>query len=272
MTNMKKAQPMTIHSHLSGLFRCVLGAFLVLTSVSVAAAQAEFHYQYGKLTNPFSSVREYTSILTVQHATSWRLGDSYLFVDILDDGGHDGFNDKNLYGEWYPTLSFSKLSGTEFQLGPIRDIALIGGINFDSDADVFKYLPGVRASWQVPGFAFLNTDWTAFIDASSGVRGGGAPRTSNSFMFDVSWALPVQLGSQSFLFGGHAEYIGGTNDEFGNQGKGWILAQPQFTWDLGAVFGAADQLLVGVEYQYWRNKLGVDEDDNVPQLLVIWRF
>ena len=83
---------------------------------------------------------------------------------------------------------------------------------------------------------------------------------------------PLQLGSQSFLFGGHAEYIGGTNDEFGNQGKGWILAQPQFTWDLGAVFGAADQLLVGVEYQYWRNKLGVDEDDNVPQLLVIWRF
>ena len=102
---------MTGETHLSGLFRCVLGAFLVLTSVSVAAAQAEFHYQYGKLTNPFSSVREYTSILTVQHATSWRLGDSYLFVDILGDGGHDGFNDKNLYGEWYPTLSFSKLGG-----------------------------------------------------------------------------------------------------------------------------------------------------------------
>ena len=272
MTNMKKAQPMTVHSHLPGLLRCVLGAFLVLASASAAAAQAEFHYQYGKLTNPFSGAREYTSILTVQHATSWRLGDSYFFVDILDDGGHDGFNDKDLYGEWYPTLSFSKLSGTEFQLGPIRDIALIGGINFGADADVFKYLPGVRASWQVPGFAFLNTDLTAFIDANSGVKGGGAPRTSSSFMFDVSWALPFQLGSQSFLFGGHAEYIGGTRDEFGNRGRGWILAQPQLTWDLGAVFGAANQLLVGIEYQYWRNKLGADEDDNVPQLLVIWRF
>ena len=242
VTNMRKAQPMTAHSHRPVLLRCVLGVFLVLTSASAADAQAEFHYQYGKLTNPFSSVQEYTSILTIQHATSWRLEDSFLFVDILDDGGHDGFNDKNLYGEWYPTLSFSRLSGKEFRLGPIRDIALIGGINFDSDA-------------------------------SSGVRGGGTPRTSNSFMFDVSWALPVQLGSQSFLFGGHAEYIGGTNDEFGNQGKDWILAQPQFTWDLGAVFGAANQLLVGVEYQYWRNKLGTDEeDDNVPQLLVIWRF
>ena len=110
---------MRVHSHRPGLLRCVLGALLGLTSAASAAAQAEFHYQYGKLTNPFSSVREYTSILTIQHATSWRLGDSYLFVDILDDGGNDGFNDKNLYGEWYPTLSFSKLLGTEFGLGPI---------------------------------------------------------------------------------------------------------------------------------------------------------
>ncbi len=272
MTEAKKAHSVTAHPHLPSLLRCVLGTCLVLASASVAAAQAEFHYQYGKLTNPFSGAKESTSILTVQHATSWRLGDSFFFVDFLDDGGHDGFNDKDLYGEWYPTLSFSRLSGSQFQLGPIRDIAFIGGINIDSDADFFKYLPGVRISWQAPGFAFLNTDWTAFIDANSGVEGGGAPRTSNSFMFDVSWAAPFQIESQAFLFGGHAEYIGETTDEFGNQGKGWILAQPQLTWDLGAVFGAADQLLVGVEYQYWRNKLGADEDDNVPQLLVIWRF
>ena len=171
------------------------------------------------------------------------VGDSFFFVDILEDGGHDGFNDKNLYGEWYPTLSLSKLAGTEFGLGPIRGIALMGGINFDADADVLKYLPGVRVSWQVPGFAFLNTDLTAFIDASSGVMRGGAPRTSDSFMVDVNWALPFEIGGQSFAVTGHAEYIGKTTDEFGNQVRSWILAQPQLTWDLGAVFGAANQLL-----------------------------
>ena len=200
------------------------------------------------------------------------MGDSFFFVDIIDDGGHDGFNDKNLYGEWYPTLSFGKLAGKELSLGPIRDIALIGGINLDGDANVLKYLPGVRASWQVPGFAFLNTDLTAFIDASSGVGRGGAPRTSNSFMVDVNWALPFKVGGQSFAVAGHAECIGRTTDELGNQGRSWILAQPQLTWDLGAVFGAANHLLVGIEYQYWRNKLGTDEHDNVCQLLVIWRL
>ena len=74
----------------------------------------------------------------MQNALNWQLGDSFFFVDIIDDGGHDGFNDKNLYGEWYPTLSFGKLAGKELSLGPIRDIALIGGINLDGDANVLK--------------------------------------------------------------------------------------------------------------------------------------
>ena len=263
---------MTRHPFLIGLLRCLSTACLVVALAAAAAGQAEFHYQYGKLANPFSGAQENTSILTVQHATGWRLGDSFFFLDILNDGAQDGFNDKDLYGEWYPTLSLGKVSGRKFQLGPIRDISVIGGINFGADANVLKYLPGVRASWKVPGFAFLNTDLTAYIDGNSGAGSGGAPRTSNSFMVDVSWALPFRVGGQSFLMGGHAEYIGGSRDEFGNPVKGWVLAQPQLTWDLGSVFGAANHLLVGLEYQYWRNKLGVEEDEYAPQLLVIWRF
>ena len=55
--------------------------------------------------------------------------------------------------------------------------------------------------------------------------------------------------------------------------KGWILAQPQLGWDIGkALTGAANQLFLGVEYQYWWNKLGVDDDDNVAQLWVMWRL
>ena len=249
---------------------CTVGVWLV---VSVpAAAQTEFQYQYGRLTNPFSGAREYTSILTVQSALGWRLGDSFFFFEIIEDSGYDGFNEKNLYGEWYPTLSFGKLADKEISLGPIRDIALIGGINFDADANVLKYLPGVRASWQVPGFTFLNTDFTAFIDASSGVARGGAPRTGDSFTVDVNWALPFAIGGQSFAVAGHAEYIGGTTDELDNPVRSWILAQPQLTWDPGAVLGAANHLLIGIEYQYWRNKLGTDKHDNVCQLLVVWRL
>ena len=52
-----------------------------------------------------------------------------------------------------------------------------------------------RLSWDVPGFSFLNTD---FIDASSGIEQGGAPRTTDSFMFDVSsGAVSISKASPS---------------------------------------------------------------------------
>ncbi len=272
MADAGTAHPAARHPCRTGLLRWIATACLVLAAPAAALGQVEFHYQYGKLANPFSGAQEKTSILTVQHATGWRLGDSFFFVDILNDGLQDGFNDKDLYGEWYPTLSLGKVSGKKFQLGPIRDISVIGGINFGADANVFKVLPGLRASWKAPGFAFLNTDVMAYIDGNSGAASGGAPRTGNSFAVDVSWLLPFRLGSQSFQMGGHAEYVGASTDEFGNRVKGWVLAQPQLTWDLGAAFGAANHLLVGIEYQYWRNKLGAEEDEYAPQLLVIWRF
>ena len=69
--------------------------------------------------------------------------------------------------------------GTESQVRKIR--AMLA-----EDADVLKHLPGMRAPWQVPGFAFLNTDFTAFIDASSGVAQGGAPKTTTA-----SWSTSV---------------------------------------------------------------------------------
>ena len=47
----------------------------------------------------------------------------------------------------------------------------------------------------VPGFILLNTD---FIDASSGIEQGGAPRTTDSFMFDVSsGAVSISKASRS---------------------------------------------------------------------------
>ena len=250
----------------------VVGTFL-LAAPTMSAAQTEFHYQYGKLANPFARTRHFTHILTVQQASSWSLGDSFVFIDILDDGVADGFNDLEFYGEWYPTLSFGKLADRTVGGGPVRDVALIGGMNFDGDANVFKWLPGARLSWDVPGFIFFNTDLTAFIDASSGLERGGAPRTGDSFMFDVSWGAAFDLGSQSFWFTGHAEYIGATTNELGDAVKGWILAQPQLGWDIGkAMTGSPNQLFLGVEYQYWWNKLGVDDDDNVAQLWVMWRL
>ena len=48
---------------------CWAAAFL-LAAPAGSVAQTEFHYQYGKLGNPFSRARHFTHILTVQQASS----------------------------------------------------------------------------------------------------------------------------------------------------------------------------------------------------------
>ncbi len=261
-------------AHSSGVWRRrLLVCTLSLAVPAAAGAQTEFHYQYGKFVNPFSGARAYASVLTVQQASRWSLGDSFYFIDFADDGGADGFNEKSYYGEWYPTLSLGRVSKRTIGAGPIRDVAVISGFNFGSDANIFRYVPGGRLSWSVPGFFFLNTDFGAAIDRSSGVAGGGAPRTGAGFVFDVNWGAGFDAGRHSFLFTGHTKFMGATTNELGHAVKPSLLAQPQFGWDLGkALTGQANQLFLGVEYQYWWNKLGVAGGDNVAQLWVMWRM
>lgn len=100
----------------------------------------------------------------------------------------------------------------------------------------------------------------------------------NSWMIDVSWALPFKLGSQSFSFEGHMEYIferDRTTGPFaGSKVESWFLAQLQLRWDIGEqIFNSANNLFIGIEYQYWMNKLGdPDTDESAIQGLLVWRF
>ena len=247
-------------------------AAVLLAAWTAAPARAELHLQFGQLLNPFSGAKQQTLVFTLQQASGWKFGDSFFFIDYLDDGGDDGFNDREFYAEWYPTLSLGKLAGRDFRLGPIADVSLVAGFNATGDGKVVKYLPGLRASWDLPGFLFLNTDLTAYLDGNTGISGGGPSATGDSFLFDVSWVFPFEAASQSFAIAGHAEYIGGTTDELGGDVNWWILAQPQFTWDLGrAVWGTPHRILAGIEYQYWLNKLGTDPDESTAQLLLVLR-
>ena len=250
-----------------------VAATTAVAATTTASAQTEFHLQAGKLRNPFAQKSVQSLVFTVQQASQWKLGDSFFFLDYIIDRETDGFNDRDFYAEWYPTLSIGKMQQSDASLGLISDLAIIAGINMGGDAKVFKFLPGFRASWDIPGFLFLNTDLTAYIDQNFGVAKGGAPKEGHSFMFDVNWAAPFEVGNQSFAIMGHAEYIGSRSNELGGRYDASILAQPQFVWDVGrAAAGEPNQLLLGFEYQYWRNKIGTDDDENTIQFLVVWRL
>ena len=259
--------------------KSLIGALtLCLSPLSLASEWSvnEVHLQRGQIEalSFLGGAKANTTIITFQHASGWEYGSNFFFIDRIDDDVDDGFNDKDWYGEWYTTLSLSKMRGEKTGFGAVKDIGLIMGFNWAADADVTKYLPGVRLSWDVPGFAFLNTDITAYIDDSDGVAEGGVPAQDDSFMIDVNWAYPFEVGEQSFSIVGHMEYIDSRKDEFGNDVESWVLAQPQFRWDLGRqVMNEKDKMFLGIEFQYWRNKLGdANTDETTAQFLFVMRF
>lgn len=255
---------------------CLL-ALLAGASCSDAAAlfsRSEIQYQRGTLDAPgFTGGGEArTDLFTFQHARAWQHVQLFAFMDVVDDDRRDGFNDDDLYGELYLGGGLGHLFGGGAGFGPLKDIGWVAGLNAGKNAKVRKLLPGLRLYWNAPGFAFLNTDITGYLDENRGVARGGAPSESDSYMVDVSWLRPFSVGMQDFVFTGHAEYIGSRRNQFGGKVAHWILAQPQLRWDAGkALWGRGGQFLLGIEYQYWQNKLGdPGTDERAAQLLLVF--
>jgi hypothetical protein len=245
----------------------------------------ELHLQYGTLDIPYSGgADEDTLVMTWQHASGWKYGDNFFFVDwtVPDNDIADA------YGEWYSNLSLEKIFGKDISVGPLTDIGIIGGLNMGADPNVLIYLPGIRLSWDLPGFAFANTDFTAYLVDNPGVDAGdltsdppdlgdpnAAPDTDDGFMIDFNFATKqMEIGPTKWNIEGHIEYISARDTEFGTEEEEWVLAQPQVRCDISPLLALPENtLFAGIEYQYWMNKLGDDEtDENVVQALLVWRL
>ena len=165
---------------LTGIAAALFALAIVAQPASAAIwSNTELHMQLGTLDTPTfaGGGDQSTTIFTLQHASGWKYGDNFFFFDVISGSGAAGFNNYDTYGEWYSYFSFRKLAGKEEMKGALKDVRFIAGFNWAPDADVRKYLPGIGLSWNAPGFAFLNTDFTLYIDDSVGIvpNGGGAP-------------------------------------------------------------------------------------------------
>ena len=184
------------------------------------------------------------STITVEHANGWKYGDNFMFMDFTqrDDVG------LALYGEWYPRLSLSRLSGKNVSFGIFKDFFVVGGINASSepDGDAFKaYLLGLGTSFKLRGDGVINLNVMAQKHDQVSTTG---------IQITPSWSIPFQLGKFRFMFDGFLDWV--SSDSSG--GRPFILAQPQLLLDVGHLFGQSGRIYAGIEYYYWRNKFGID--------------
>lgn len=226
-----------------------------------------------------------TTIITFQHAGGWEYGDNFFFIDhsrysVNNDANFPVDDSSEFYGEWYSNFSLGSITGKKLIFGPVSDVSIVAGANFAPEVDSVWLLPGIRFSFDLPGFAFAQLSLTGYLHQSGGSESSPVFTVvdeDSSFMLDFSWAYPFTIGSTNWSIEGHLEYIDGRQqvNSFGTtELESWILFQPQIRLDLGELLGGnSGKMFVGIEYQYWKNKLGEKgTDDSTAQLLAVWRF
>lgn len=195
--------------------------------------------------------------LTVEHANGWKYGDNFFFLDVINPNRQSDSSSTDLYAEFSPRLSISKMTGANLAFGPIKDVLLAGTVEMGNG--FHNYLYGLGLSLDLPKFAYF--------DLNVYVR-NNLSQEDTTYQVTPCWALPFSVSSTKLLFEGFADIAG----KEGNAARN-IDFQPRLLVDVGNYAGAPDSLWVGIEYIYWNNKFGVEGvDEHNPQAMVKWVF
>ena len=189
--------------------------------------------------------------VTFEHASGWSFGDLFIFVDGIKynteatNGAGDGHT---FYGEISPRLSFGKISGADLSFGPIKDVLLAATYEFGED-DVDAYLLGPAIDLDIPGFDFfqLNT----YYREPDGKRDG-----SGVWQITPAWSYTIPVGNSDLVIDGFMDWVVDNDDSYHAN----LHFNPQVKYDLAKAMGWGKRFYVGVEYDYWSDKYGIDDD------------
>ena len=210
------------------------------------------------------------NVFTFENTAGGRLWSSYLFVDVLRSWSDADANAKEVYGEWYPTLSLRALSGRERSKSILADVGVTVGLNTgvrSTGSSPFAVLPGLTFTFNVPGFDFLGVNAVAYIDRG---RFNGQPTDCAATAFQVtpSWSLPIRAGKSTVKVNGFVDF---TTRHANCAGQ--VLSTPRVMLDVSTYWDKPGVLYVGFDWVYWHNKYGIAGlKDNLLLPVVVWVF
>lgn len=189
--------------------------------------------------------------VTFEHASGWSFGDLFVFVDGIKynteatNGAGDGHT---FYGEISPRLSLGKISGADLSFGPIKDVLLAATYEFGED-DVDSYLLGPAVDLNIPGFDYfqLNT----YLRTTDGRRDG-----DNVWQITPVWSYTIPVGDSDLVIDGFMDWVVDNDDSYHAN----LHFNPQIKYDLAKAMGWGKRFYVGVEYDYWSDKYGIDDN------------
>jgi nucleoside-specific outer membrane channel protein Tsx len=255
--------------------RTVIVVLLLLVAAPCARAQnfsvSDLQITYGpNFKEPGISEGVPKNDFTFENITTWSWGSSLVFVDVLRSWSDADQNAKEVYGEWYPSVSLRKVSGRKPSTGFLRDVSATIGLNSgvrSTGPAPFAVLPGATFELNVPGFSFVSVGTFAYIDRG---RFEGQPTgcAATTYQVTPAWSLPFKAGGAALSFDGFVDFIGEHA-----QCKAMILSQPQLRLDISALWHKPGTIYAAVELDYWHNKYGIEGlHENFWLPVFLWKF
>ncbi|HSV50537.1 MAG TPA: outer envelope protein [Burkholderiaceae bacterium] len=252
-------------------------AALAIACITSAANAAEWSdsfigYSYGsKFREPGSADDVKKHIVTLQYVGGYKYGVNFFSVDLLKSdlanpakgpglGTSSNTGAQELYLTYNNTLSFGKLSGTPLKFGPLRDVGMQAGFDFNAKNDAFgsgvvKLIGGPKVEFDVPGLLTLGLFYYRELHSNNGIVGSdvkskAAPRLATVWAFDLNAGAPA-------VFKGWATHTGSKGkDGFGGNTSPETWVEASLLWDIGAGSGKPKTFYAGLGYQYIKNKFG----------------
>jgi len=241
------------------LTTAALAAGLILSGEAMASPMLwqnnSLTYLYGK---DFKvDAGEIQQTITFEHASGWTWGDMFLFVDNKWYNGLSGNDGHTYYGEFSPRLSFGKITGADLSFGPVKDVLLSATYERGEDRNR-NYLLGPAVDLDMPGFDRLAIN--TYYRKPDGITG----KPGGQWQITPTWAMTFPVGKSDILFDGYIDWVVNDKKNGNTELKKNFHFNPQVKYDLGkALDYTPGKLYVGIEYDYWSNKYGL-EDGSLP--------
>jgi len=227
-----------------------------------------------KFAEPFEGANIPKNIYNLTHASGYKYGSNFFNVDMLDSSSKDpsvtngSAGAHEIYVIYRNTVDFTKVTGKEFKTTGVRGLGFTGGFDFSSKS------AGINAKKEM-----VVAGPTVFLDVPAGFLNvsllqaweSAAPNTVTSRhhykphpILALGWGIPFTAGVP-LSFEGVASFIAnkGVDTDQTTNTVHETFVDLRLMYDVSAAVGTTPNTFkVGAEYQYWKNKFGVDASTN----------
>lgn len=283
-------------------------ALAIAAAITPAVAQAAtwsdtyVGYRYGTdFREPTNTKDVEKHVLQFTHASGYSVGQNFLNLDILQSDNWDpasphkrgeGSGATEFYLTYRHQVHLGKVFERSFAFGPVKEVALTAGFDLNTKNTAFAprkrlLVVGPTLKFDVPGFLdvslLLGKEWN-----HCGLGGLACPKSDISFdpqwIISAAWGIPFNAGAVPLKFQGFINVIGEKGDDYaGVKTHTETLMRTSLMVDVGQMaWGKKNTFLMGVGYEYWRNKFGnhaygngVEKpgiDTNAPTFQMEWHF